>query len=45
MAMAQSYLAALAQDWDSKLARLQRSLDAPAMPPGAAAPDPSAPEG
>ena len=33
MAMAQSYLAALARDWDSKLARLQRSLDAPAPPP------------
>jgi DNA-binding transcriptional ArsR family regulator len=30
MAIAQSYLAALARDWDSKLARLQRSLDAPA---------------
>jgi DNA-binding transcriptional ArsR family regulator len=27
MAVAQSYLAALARDWDSKLARLQRSLD------------------
>ncbi|MGD0603717.1 MAG: metalloregulator ArsR/SmtB family transcription factor [Streptosporangiaceae bacterium] len=29
MAMAQSYLAALARDWDSKLTRLQRTLDAP----------------
>jgi DNA-binding transcriptional ArsR family regulator len=29
MAIAQTYLAALAQDWDSKLARLQRLLDAP----------------
>ena len=29
MAMAQSYLAALARDWDSKLARLQRALQAP----------------
>jgi DNA-binding transcriptional ArsR family regulator len=29
MAIAQSYLAALAQDWDTKLARLQRLLDAP----------------
>ena len=38
MAIAQSYLAALAQDWDSKLARLQRALDAPAPQPGAAAP-------
>ena len=35
MAAARSYLAALAQDWDSKLARLQRALDAPAAPPGA----------
>jgi len=33
MAMAQSYLAALSRDWDGKLARLQRSLDAPAPPP------------
>jgi len=33
MAMAQSYLAALARDWDSKLARLQRSLDASDPPP------------
>jgi DNA-binding transcriptional ArsR family regulator len=38
MAIAQSYLAALARDWDSKLARLQRSLDAPAAQPEAAAP-------
>jgi DNA-binding transcriptional ArsR family regulator len=38
MAMAQSYLAALARDWDGKLARLQRSLDAP-PPSAAAAPD------
>ncbi|MGB6580666.1 MAG: helix-turn-helix domain-containing protein, partial [Streptosporangiaceae bacterium] len=30
MAIAQSYLAALARDWDGKLARLQRSLDASA---------------
>ncbi len=43
MAIAQSYLAALAQDWDSKLARLQRALDAPAPRPGAAAPDPAVP--
>ena len=35
MTMARSYLAALAQDWDSKLARLQRVLDAPAAQPGA----------
>ena len=41
MAIAQSYLAALARDWDSKLDRLQRSLDAPARQPGAAAPDPA----
>ena len=34
MAMAQSYLAALARDWDSKLARLQRSLDAAPPPEG-----------
>jgi DNA-binding transcriptional ArsR family regulator len=33
MAMAMAYLAALARDWDSKLARLQRSLDAPAPQP------------
>ncbi len=39
MAIAQSYLAALAQDWDSKLARLQRALDAPAPQPEAAAPE------
>ena len=38
MTIAQSYLAALARDWDSKLARLQRVLDTPAAPPGAAAP-------
>jgi DNA-binding transcriptional ArsR family regulator len=43
MAIAQSYLAALAQDWDSKLARLQRALDDPAPQPGAAAPDPAVP--
>ena len=43
MTVAQSYLAALAQDWDSKLARLQRALDAPAPQPGAAAPDPAVP--
>ena len=43
MAIAQSYLAALAQDWDSKLARLQRALDAPAPQPGGAAPDPAVP--
>jgi len=30
MALAQSYLAALARDWDSKLDRLQRVLDTPA---------------
>jgi DNA-binding transcriptional ArsR family regulator len=41
MAIAQSYLAALARDWDSKLDRLQRSLDAPARQPEAAAPDPA----
>lgn len=39
MAIAQSYLAALARDWDGKLARLQRSLDASA-PRSEAAPDP-----
>ena len=43
MAIAQSYLAALAQDWDTKLARLQRALDGPAPQPGAAAPDPAVP--
>jgi DNA-binding transcriptional ArsR family regulator len=43
MTVAQSYLAALARDWDSKLARLQRSLDALAAQPGAAAPDPAVP--
>jgi len=32
MAMAQSYLAALARDWDGQLARLQRVLEAPAPP-------------
>ncbi len=36
MAIAQSYLAALARDWDSKLARLQRSLETLASPPEAA---------
>jgi DNA-binding transcriptional ArsR family regulator len=41
MTIAQSYLAALTRDWDSKLARLQRSLDASAPGPEAAAPDPS----
>ncbi len=41
MTVAQSYLAALARDWDSKLARLRRSLDALAPQPGAAAPDPA----
>jgi DNA-binding transcriptional ArsR family regulator len=35
MTVAQSHLAALAQDWDGKLARLQRSLDALAPGPGA----------
>ena len=38
MTIAQSYLAALARDWDSKLARLQRSLDAPAPQPSADSP-------
>ena len=38
MTVAQSYLAALARDWDSKLARLQRSLEAAAV-------DPAVPEG
>jgi hypothetical protein len=33
--MVQSYIAALARDRDSKLARLQRSLDAPAPQPEA----------
>ena len=42
MAIAQSYLAALARDWDGKLARLQRSLDASA-PQREAAPDPAVP--
>lgn len=42
MAIAQSYLAALARDWDGKLARLQRSLDASA-PRSEAAPDPVGP--
>jgi DNA-binding transcriptional ArsR family regulator len=32
MAMAQSYLAALARDWDGQLTRLQRVLEAPAPP-------------
>jgi len=41
MTVAQSYLAVLARDWDSKLARLQRSLDVLAPEPGAAAPDPA----
>ena len=45
MTIAQSYLAALARDWDSKLVRLQRSLDAPAPQPEPAAPDPAVPEG
>jgi len=40
MAIAQSYLAALAHDWDSRLARLQRALDSPAAQPEAA-PDPA----
>jgi DNA-binding transcriptional ArsR family regulator len=43
MTVAQSYLAALARDWDSKLARLRRSLDVLAAEPGAAAPDPAVP--
>ncbi len=42
MAIAPSYLAALARDWDGKLARLQRSLDASA-PRSEAAPDPAGP--
>ena len=37
MAIAQSYLAALARDWDSKLTRLQRALEAPASQPETAA--------
>src|SRR5580693_7954758 len=37
MAIAQSYLAALARDWDSKLTRLQRALEAPAAQPKTAA--------
>ena len=32
MAMAQSYLAALARDWDGQLSRLQRVLETPAPP-------------
>ncbi len=32
MTIAQAYLAALARDWDSKLARLRRSLDERAIP-------------
>ena len=43
MAMAQSYLAALARDWDSKLTRLQRTLDTSAPEPEAAAPEPRTP--
>jgi DNA-binding transcriptional ArsR family regulator len=39
MAIAQAYLAALARDWDSNLARLQRSLDAAAPEPEAGARD------
>jgi DNA-binding transcriptional ArsR family regulator len=42
MAIAESYLAALAHDWDSRLARLQRALDAPAPRPEAAR-DPASP--
>lgn len=45
MTIAQSYLAALARDWDSQLARLQRSLEAPVPQPGAKAPDPAVPAG
>ena len=45
MTIARSYLAALARDWDSKLARLQRALDATAPRPGAVAPDPAIPGG
>ena len=44
MAMAQSYLAALARDWDGKLARLQRSLDTSAPSPRPP-PDPAVPRG
>jgi hypothetical protein len=40
MTVARSYLAALARHWDSKLDRLQRSLDVLAPEP-AAAPDPA----
>ena len=40
MAIAQSYLAALAHDWDSRLARLQRALDISAAQ-AEAAPDPA----
>jgi DNA-binding transcriptional ArsR family regulator len=40
MAIAQSYLAALAHDWDSRLTRLQRALDASDHQPEAA-PDPA----
>jgi DNA-binding transcriptional ArsR family regulator len=43
MTIAQSYLAALARDWDSKLTRLKRSLDTLAPQPEAAAPDPAIP--
>jgi len=43
MAVAQSYLAALARDWDGKLARLQHSLDTLAPLPEAAAPDTATP--
>lgn len=43
MAMAQSYLAALARDWDSMLTRLQRTLDTSAPQPEAAAPEPRTP--
>jgi DNA-binding transcriptional ArsR family regulator len=40
MAIAQSYLAAMARDWDGKLARLRRVLEGPGSGPGAAGPDP-----
>ena len=40
MAVAQSYLAALAHDWDSRLARLQRALDISAVQ-AETAPDPA----
>ena len=43
MTVAQSYLAALARDWDSKLTRLQRTLDTSAPEPEAAAPEPRTP--